>query len=71
MMTNPGTRKLFGVGSADEAKRMVARFCATRDVWAGDPAFTELLECLRQGGPEFVRWCAAPRRDENRCIIPS
>jgi PAS domain-containing protein len=59
MLTNKGTRKLFGAGWADEAKRMVAQFRATHDVWAGDPAFTELLARLRQGSPEFVRWWEA------------
>lgn len=59
MLTNKGTRKLFGASWADEAKRMVAQFRATHDVWAGDPAFTELLERLRQGSPEFVRWWEA------------
>jgi hypothetical protein len=38
---------------------MVAQFRATHDVWAGDPAFTELLDRLRQGSPEFVRWWEA------------
>ncbi len=54
MLTNPATRKLFGAGWTDEARRMVAQFRATHDVWAGDPAFIALLERLRQGSPEFV-----------------
>jgi transcriptional regulator with XRE-family HTH domain len=40
-------------------KSMVAMFRATHDVWAGDPAFTELLTRLRQGSPEFVKWWEA------------
>ena len=56
MLTNPQTRRLFGAGWADEAKRMVAQFRATHDLWAGDPAFLELLERLRQGCPEFAAW---------------
>jgi transcriptional regulator with XRE-family HTH domain len=53
MFTNPATRKLFGASWADEARRMVAQFRSTYDIWAGDPAFVSLLERLRQGGPEF------------------
>jgi transcriptional regulator with XRE-family HTH domain len=59
MLTHPGTRKLFGAGWADEARRMVAQFRATHDIWAGDPAFTSLLERLRQGSPEFATWWGA------------
>lgn len=59
MMTNKQTRKTYGAGWADVAKRMVAMFRATHDVWAGDPAFAELLARLRQGSPEFVKWWEA------------
>lgn len=59
MLTNPITRRLFGAGWADEAKRMVAQFRATHDLWAGDPAFVDLLTRLRQGSPEFARWWEA------------
>ena len=59
MMTNKRTRKSYGAGWADVAKRMVAMFRATHDVWAGDPAFAELLARLRQGSPEFVKWWGA------------
>jgi MmyB-like transcription regulator ligand binding domain len=38
---------------------MVAQFRATHDLWAGDPAFVDLLERLRQGCPEFVGWWEA------------
>jgi len=58
-LTNPQTRRLFGSGWADEAKRMVAQFRATHDLWAGDPAFVELLDRLRQGCPEFADWWEA------------
>src|SRR6202000_1154725 len=47
VLTNPATRKLSGATWEDEAKRMVAQFRANHDVWAGDPAFTALLERLR------------------------
>ena len=59
MLTNPHTRRLFGTAWADEAKRMVAQFRATHDLWAGDPAFIGLLERLRQGSPEFAAWWQA------------
>jgi PAS domain-containing protein len=59
MLTNPATRRLFGSGWADEAKRMVAQFRATHDLWAGDPAFLDLLARLRRGCPEFDSWWKA------------
>jgi transcriptional regulator with XRE-family HTH domain len=59
MFTNPGTRKLFGAGWVDEAKRMVAQFRATHDIWAGDDAFIALLERVRQASPEFCAWWGA------------
>jgi len=59
VLTNPHTRRLFGKSWTEEAKRMVAQFRATHDLWAGDPAFIELLERLRQGCPEFRTWWEA------------
>ncbi len=59
MLTRPATRRLFGAAWTDEAKRMVAQFRATHDLWAGDPAFVALLERLRQGSPEFAIWWPA------------
>ena len=57
MFTNPQARRLFGAAWADEVQRMVAQFRATHDLWAGDPAFVELVDRLRQGSPEFaVLW---------------
>lgn len=56
MLTKPGPRKLFGAGWADEARRMVAQFRLTHDLWADDPAFRDLLERLRAGCPEFASW---------------
>jgi hypothetical protein len=55
MLTNPHSRRLFA-NWADEARRMVAQFRATHDLWAGDPAFLELLDRLREGCPEFSGW---------------
>jgi transcriptional regulator with XRE-family HTH domain len=56
MLTKPAPRKLFGEGWADEARRMVAQFRLTHDLWAGDAAFRDLLERLRAGCPEFATW---------------
>jgi transcriptional regulator with XRE-family HTH domain len=56
VLTNPDARRLFGATWADEAKRMVAQFRATHDLWAGDPAFLDLQQRLRQGCPEFADW---------------
>lgn len=57
IMTNPASKRLFGTGWADEAKRMVAEFRATHDLWAGDPAFIDLLTRL-EASPEFKEWWA-------------
>ncbi|HUN53192.1 MAG TPA: helix-turn-helix transcriptional regulator [Candidatus Sulfotelmatobacter sp.] len=59
MLTNPKTRRLFGATWADEARRMLAQFRASHDLWAGDPAFLELLARLRAGCPEFAAWWGA------------
>lgn len=59
VLTNPAARRLFGSAWQDEAKRMVAQFRTTHDLWAGDPAFRDLLERLRQGCPEFTTWWEA------------
>ncbi len=59
ILLNPGTRRLFGSSWAEEAKRVVAQFRATHDLWAGDPAFVELLARLRNGSPEFAEWWEA------------
>jgi transcriptional regulator with XRE-family HTH domain len=56
MLTNPRSRELFGAAWKDEAKRMVAQFRATHDLWAGDPAFIDLLERLKHGCREFSTW---------------
>lgn len=59
VLTNRATRRLFGASWAGEARRMVAQFRATHDLWAGDPAFADLLARLRQGCPEFTGWWEA------------
>ena len=59
MLTSPDARRLFDATWAEDAKRMVAQFRATHDLWAGDPAFLDLLKRLRQGSPEFAAWWKA------------
>jgi transcriptional regulator with XRE-family HTH domain len=59
VLTRPQARKLFGAGWADEAKRLVAHFRASHDLWADDPAFRDLLRRLREGCPEFSGWWKA------------
>jgi len=59
VLIRPQSRRLFGEGWGDLAKRMVAEFRATHDLWAGDPAFAELLERLRYGCAEFEGWWGA------------
>lgn len=56
MLTNPKTRKLFGSSWTQEARRMLAQFRVTHDLWANDPAFVALLQRLRIGCPEFASW---------------
>ncbi|MGE0425439.1 MAG: helix-turn-helix transcriptional regulator [Reyranellaceae bacterium] len=59
VLTNPATRRLFGAGWAEEARRIVAQFRATHDLWAGDPAFIALLDRLKRDSPEFPGWWEA------------
>jgi transcriptional regulator with XRE-family HTH domain len=59
MLTDKATRRLFRTGWVEEARRMVALFRATHDLWAGDPAFVELLARLRAGSREFAGWWQA------------
>lgn len=59
MLTRPGPRKLFAAGWADEARRMLAQFRPTHDLWGDDPAFRSLMEQVRAGCPEFAGWWKA------------
>lgn len=56
LLVEPAARRLFGVGWAQEAKRVVARFRTAYDLWAGDPAFEELRASLQGGCREFAGW---------------
>jgi transcriptional regulator with XRE-family HTH domain len=53
---DPRGRALFGDGWANVARAMLAQFRATHDLWAGDPAFAELVDRLRQASPAFAGW---------------
>jgi len=59
MLTDPGAQRLFGTAWAAEAKRMVAQFRITYDLWADDPAFLDLVNRLRQRSREFAHWWEA------------
>src|SRR5258708_12363879 len=49
----PGSRRLFGSNSPDDAKRITAPFLATPHLFARAPPFVALLTRLRDGSPEF------------------
>ena len=59
VLTSPASRRLFGASWAAVARRMVSQFRATHDLWAGDPAFRDLLARLQEGCPEFAGWWEA------------
>ena len=59
MLTGKPAKRLFGEAWEREAKRMVAEFRKTHDLWAGDPAFAELLARLTRESPEFDGWWKA------------
>lgn len=55
-LTDPRAKALFGAGWTVEARRMVALFRASYDLWSGDPAFTELVVRVRDGCTPFASW---------------
>ncbi len=59
MFTHPAARRLFAAAWEEEARRMLALFRPTYDLWAHDPAFAGLLERLRRDSREFARWWPA------------
>ena len=59
VLVNPRSRQLFAGGWEAEAKRIVAQFRATHDLWTHDPSFRDLLDRLHAGCPEFARWWRA------------
>lgn len=56
MLTTPAARKRFGAGWADEARRMIALFRQTHDLFADDPAFRDIVARVKAGCPEFGAW---------------
>ena len=52
----PEAQVLFGAAWADEARRMIAQFRPTHDLWAGDPAFVSLVQRLRHESRAFNEW---------------
>ena len=65
-LTDPAARPLFGAEWATIARRMVTQFRAVHDLWAGDPAFTELVTRLRRESRDFARWWRAHDVGETR-----
>lgn len=66
VLTDPAARQLFGPDWAAIARRIVKQFRATHDLWAGDPAFAELVARLRHESREFTRWWSAHDVGETR-----
>ena len=58
VLTDSKSRQTFGEDWETVARQMVGQFRATHDLWAGDPAFNELLTRLRDGCPELEEWWA-------------
>jgi transcriptional regulator with XRE-family HTH domain len=56
MFASPLGRELFGDTWSDEARRMIALFRTTFDLWADDPAFIELVDKLIEASEEFAQW---------------
>ena len=56
MLIDPAARRLFGGEWGQEARRMVALFRATHDLWPGDLAFVELVSRLSTECAEFADW---------------
>ena len=56
MLTDPAARQLFGDGWTHEARRMVAQFRVTYDLWSAAPAFVDLAQRLQRASPEFAAW---------------
>lgn len=56
VFADPRARALFGDGWPTVARAMLAQFRAVHDLWAGDPAFAELIDRLRESSSEFGAW---------------
>ncbi len=66
VLTDPAARPLFGAEWKVIARRMVTQFRAAHDLWAGDPAFAELVARLNRESREFERWWSAHDVGETR-----
>jgi transcriptional regulator with XRE-family HTH domain len=58
VLTDPAAKALFGNGWASEAKRVVALFRSSFDLFANEPAFTELVTRVRANCRPFSGWWA-------------
>lgn len=56
MLTDPRARAMFADEWSEEARRMIALFRSTHDLWAGDAAFAELVARMSGECPEFDIW---------------
>lgn len=56
LLLDPEARRRLGSGWAAQAQFVVAQFRAAHDLWAPDPAFTELSARLSRDCPEFDGW---------------
>jgi transcriptional regulator with XRE-family HTH domain len=56
MLAEPRAKNLFGETWAGEAARMVVQFRSDFGLWAGDPAFDELITLLRTESVEFNKF---------------
>lgn len=55
-LTNPAAQRLFGVNWAAQGERILAKFRATYDLWAADPAFVDLVARLANDCRHFSGW---------------
>ena len=58
-LTNPAAQRLFDSNWANEARRVLAKFRATYDLWSSDPAFVSLIARLGRDCPHFSAWWEA------------
>ena len=59
MFIEPEAPRLFGSAWVNEARRMIALFRTTHDLFSADSSFVELVERLRSQSPDFARWWSA------------
>lgn len=73
LLLDPGARERLGSGWAAQAQFVVAQFRAAHDLWAPDPAFTDLSARLSRQCPEFDGWwrghAVSPRSGGGRKVL--